>query len=103
MRRQVDALYSSSRDAFEAGNLRTAITGWEQVEAMAPNYQSVREYLVTAYKFVGVEYYGQNKLAEAVEVWKAAQRLNPNNAEISEYIRRTESEIRKLKELSYEP
>jgi len=46
--------------------------------------------------------YGQNQLPEAVEVWKKAERLDPDNLEIRSYIERTEAEIIKLRELSYE-
>ena len=61
----------------------------------------MRTYLVNAYKYVGVELYGQNKLKEAVSVWKKAAQLQPNNDEIADYIRRTENEISKMQELSY--
>ena len=95
-------LRDSARRYFEDGNLSQAIIHWEKVERLAPDYASVREYLVNAYKFVGVELYSQNKLQEAVDTWQKALRLQPGNDEIARYIRRTENEIRKLHELSYD-
>lgn len=101
MAEEVASEYEQARRLFESGDLQSAIARWENVDRLAPDYQNVRQYLVKAYKFVGVELYGQNKLAEAIEIWSKAARLDPNNTEIKDYIKRSESEIRKLKELSY--
>ncbi len=102
MRREVEQDYEAARDYFRSGDLTNAIEYWERVERLAPDYENVRDYLVKAYKFVGVEQYGQNHLREAVDTWRKAARLQPGNEEIAGYIKRTESEIRKLQELSYE-
>jgi tetratricopeptide (TPR) repeat protein len=102
LRGQVSALYDAARKAFERGDLNDAISRWDRVEQLAPDYESVRDYLIRAYKFVGVELYGHNQLDAAIAAWSKASRLDPNNAEIANYIRRTETELRKLRELSYE-
>jgi tetratricopeptide (TPR) repeat protein len=99
---QVDAVYKTGQELFEQGNLPKAVERWEEVERLAPDYLSVREYLVTAYKFLGVELYTQSKLEEAVGVWKKAVRLAPDSTEIASYIKRTEAEIARLEELSYD-
>jgi len=100
--KEVRDSYETARNLFEKGDLAEAIGYWEKVERLAPDYQSVRQYLVRAYKFVGVELYGQNRLQEAVDVWNKTARLAPENEEIKDYIKRTENEIRRLEELSYE-
>jgi tetratricopeptide (TPR) repeat protein len=92
--------YGSAQEAFQRGDLQAAIMDWEKVEKEAPNYQSVREYLVKAYRFVGVELYGKNQLQDAMTVWKKALMLAPDNAEIAAYAKRTQNEIEKLKEMS---
>ncbi|MBU0985480.1 MAG: hypothetical protein KKA42_16525, partial [candidate division Zixibacteria bacterium] len=102
LRREVDQANREAQKAFEEGDLTTAIEKWETVERMAPDYLTVRKYLVNAYKFVGVEQYGQGSLTEAINTWRKAALLDPGNQEIREYIRRTENEILKLRELSYE-
>ncbi|MBD3401522.1 hypothetical protein GF420_01400 [candidate division GN15 bacterium] len=102
LEKEVRNAYQAARQAFQQGDLETAITRWETVERLAPGYQSVREYLVNAYKFVGVERYGKNELRAAIEIWRKAARLAPDNKEIADYIERTENEIRRLEELSYE-
>jgi tetratricopeptide (TPR) repeat protein len=99
---QVKDLYESGRRAFEEGLLTEAISRWEKVELLAPGYQAVRAYLVNAYKFVGVEHYGHDRAEEAIAVWRKAALLDPDNAEIASYLRRTENEVKRLKELSYD-
>jgi tetratricopeptide (TPR) repeat protein len=97
-----DAAYNEGKELFESGDLANAIGKWENVERMAPNHKSVRSYLTKAYKYLGVELYGQSRLEEAIAIWKKASLLDPDSEEIADYIRRTETEIRKLKELSYD-
>jgi tetratricopeptide (TPR) repeat protein len=102
LREQVDEIYQSGQRLFKQGDLKTAVEMWEKVESLAPDYLSVREYLVNAYKYIGVELYTQNELEEAVATWNKAAALEPDGSEIASYIKRTESELAKLRELSYE-
>ena len=101
-RKEVETAYRAAREAFNQGDLPSAITSWEKVERLAPDYLSVRVYLVQAYKFVGVELYAQKRRADAVTIWKKASLLDPNDAEVGEYIRHTELEIQRLRSLSYD-
>ncbi|MFH1312629.1 MAG: hypothetical protein ABIJ00_05325 [Candidatus Eisenbacteria bacterium] len=100
--KEVDLAYKSGQKLFRQGSLWDAVSSWERVETLAPGYKSVREYLVDAYKFLGVELYTQNRLEEAVDVWKKAEKLSPDSSEISGYIRRTEGEMSRMQEISYE-
>jgi tetratricopeptide (TPR) repeat protein len=102
LQKEVDVIYREAQDDFAKGELQSAVELWEKVERLAPGYQSVREYLVKAYRFVGVDLYSQNKLNEAVAIWKKAVKLEPGNGEIRDFIDRTETEIRKTEELSYD-
>ncbi len=100
--REVEEAYKDGQKLFEAGKLTDAVTRWEKVETLAPGYRSVRGYLVDAYKFLGVELYTQNRLEGAVEIWKKAAALDPDSSEIANYIRRTQGEISRLQEISYD-
>lgn len=102
LRREVAEIYRQGRAAFETGNLRQAVAHWEEVQRLAPGYEAVADYLVSAYKFIGVEYYSDNQLEEAVEIWQRAALLDPGNTEINNYIVRAENEIKRLQELSYD-
>jgi tetratricopeptide (TPR) repeat protein len=100
--KQAQTLYEKAQAAFSRGELTQAIAVWEEVDRLVPGFQSVREYLLKAYRFVGVDLYGQNRLREALEIWEKALKVAPDNAEITAYERRTRNEIEKLKELSYD-
>ncbi len=102
VRRRVAEIYHDGRAAFEAGDLRRAVANWEEVQRLAPGWESVGDYLVSAYKFIGVELYSSNQLEQAVDFWRRAARLAPDNAEINNYIVRAENEIKRLRELSYD-
>ena len=102
LRKEVNIAYRAAQDSFERGELSRAIELWQKVERLAPDYLSVREYLIKAYKFVGVDLYSQNRLEEALAVWRKAIKLVPDNKEIIGYINRTETEIRKMDELTYD-
>jgi len=100
--KEVAERYEEGRSLFEKGSLDEAVQRWERVEMLSPGYMSVRDYLIKAYKFIGVELYGRNDLKKAVDIWKKAAELDPSNTEIAGYIKRTETEISRLNELSYE-
>lgn len=102
MQKVVNVSYASARDAFEAGDLQQAIAKWEKIERLAPDYLSTRQFLIRAYKFVGVELYAKKRRDDAVTVWKKAARLDPADQELQEYIEHTVVEIQKLKKLSYD-
>jgi tetratricopeptide (TPR) repeat protein len=99
---EADLAYREGKGAFESGNLGEAISAWERVERIAPGYESVRDYLVKAYRLMGVELYGQNELEAALNLWRSATRLDPGNSEIQAFIARAEAELGRLKELSYD-
>jgi tetratricopeptide (TPR) repeat protein len=100
IQKQVKDTYEKAQNAFNRGDLKQAMTAWEEVDRLAPGYQSVREYLVKVYRFVGVDLYSKNLMKEALEIWQKALIIAPGNSEIAAYARRTQNEIEKLKELS---
>ena len=101
-RQEAEELYRVGQAAFERGEFEDAIASWERVEVIAADFQSVREYLVRAYKYLGVEHYSNNELPRALAVWRRAAELMPENEEIASYIQRAEAEMTKIRELSYE-
>ena len=72
----MEQAYQEGQKAFRAGNLTEALAHWEMVDRVAPDHESVRSYLIKAYRLAGVEMYGQNELPEAVKIWKKAERLD---------------------------
>jgi len=102
LKKEVEEEYNNAQEYYKNGELNRAVESWERVERLAPDYQSVRKYLINAYKYIGVDLYGNNNLKEALKTWQKAALLDENNSEINNYIRRAETEIKKLQELSYE-
>jgi len=102
LEREVKSLYESGKLAFERGELPDAMDLWESVEDKAPNYKSVRKYLIDVYRFIGVDLYSRKMRQEALNVWKKAIELDPKNVEIKDCISRAENEIRRLREFSYD-
>jgi tetratricopeptide (TPR) repeat protein len=102
VRKEVEDLYRDGQAAFDKGMFEDAIESWERVELLAPDYNSARQYLVEAYKYLGVEHYGNNELEQALTLWRRASELMPGNQEILSYIRRTDAEMKKIRELTYE-
>lgn len=96
-------VYQEAKHLFNSGNIRAAVERWEVVHNRAPDFLSVGEFLVKAYKFLGLELYGQKQRAEAIAVWKKALSIEPDNADIAEYIKRAETQMKKLEELAHEP
>ncbi|MBU0982448.1 MAG: tetratricopeptide repeat protein, partial [candidate division Zixibacteria bacterium] len=81
------------RNLFEAGNLERAIAVFESVDSLAPGTPSVHQLLLTAYRYLGIDYYGQSRCEEAVAVWRKALALDPENRELPRYIHRCETEL----------
>jgi tetratricopeptide (TPR) repeat protein len=95
-RKEAESVYQIGQKAFAEGKLVEAIANWEQVERIAPNHRSVRDYLFRAYKLTGIDLYGQNRLEEAIVIWQKALSLVPDNPEIANYIARTRVEMTRL-------
>ncbi|HUU45166.1 MAG TPA: hypothetical protein VM118_05475 [Acidobacteriota bacterium] len=82
-----------------AGELRDAIPLLEEAQRGQPDSQPVRDLLIQSYKLIGIEFYGEDDLDEAVRYWHKAIELEPGNQEILGYIGRAESEIRNIERL----
>jgi tetratricopeptide (TPR) repeat protein len=95
---KLKAEYAEGKKLFDEGWLAEAIGKWERVARYMPAYQSVQNQLVTAYKYLGIELYGANKMPEAIEVWSKAMVLAPDNEEIADYLKRAETELRRTEE-----
>ncbi len=98
VRKEAETAYGEGQRAFADGDLNMAIAHWEEVNRLAPDFKSVRDYLVRAYKLLGIDLYGKNQLEKAIAMWEKALVLVPGSAEISNYIARTRGEVARLEE-----
>ncbi len=92
--------YESGKQLLEFGNLADAIKHLEQVYTKQSNYQSVRILLSDAYRFLGIDLYGNDRLDEALDAWKKAITLDPDNKEIQGFIERVQSELKAMRKMA---
>ncbi|MDD4052142.1 MAG: tetratricopeptide repeat protein, partial [candidate division Zixibacteria bacterium] len=97
---EIESAYTRGAAMLQTGDLHKALPLLEKVEQSAPGYKSVHSYLVTAYKFIGVEYYVNDRLDEAIAAWQKALLYNPDNPEIKNYIARSQSESKAINKLN---
>jgi len=97
---KVERRYQAGLTHFENGRIFDAISMWEETAKINPDYNDLKKNLAAAYKFAGIELYGQNRQAEAIEFWQRALELDPENSDIKDYIDRARGEEDALAELS---
>jgi len=92
--------YEAGIEYFKHGNFRLAVSKWEPVWRVAPDFEKVEEYLIKAYQYYGMELYTAHKYEEALDTWQNILRIDPNNEKATRYINRTREELNKLRGFS---
>ncbi|MFH2036652.1 MAG: tetratricopeptide repeat protein [Candidatus Zixiibacteriota bacterium] len=92
----IDDKYERGRRLFEDGDLLPAASLFEEVIKYQPTNQSARDMLFDCYRFIGIKNYGQSRYQDAIDIWRKALLLDPENQEILRYIERCESEKRAI-------
>jgi tetratricopeptide (TPR) repeat protein len=95
-----DEQYRKGMALFNAGNFDGAIRALLVVWTAQPDYHNVSDLLAKAYLFVGMEYYSENKHVEAIETWRKALNVDPDNEKARRYLSKAEEELQKLKGVS---
>lgn len=96
----LDEQYRRGMAKFNAGDFNGAIRSLAVVWTADPDYHNVRDLLAKAYIFVGMEYYSDNKHAEAIETWRKALNVDPDNEKAARYLGKAEEELQKLRGVS---
>ncbi|MEW5922535.1 MAG: outer membrane beta-barrel protein [Candidatus Zixiibacteriota bacterium] len=96
----IERIYQAGLIYYNEGRFDKAIEEWEKVYKESKDYQGIVRQLAEAYKYAGIESYGQNKQGEAIGFWEKALVLDPNNKEIKEYIGRARGEEKALAAIS---
>lgn len=100
---EIEEKLNQGRFLFELGKLPEAITLLEEVYTHLPNSQSTRRLLLTAYKYLGIEYYGQARCEDAIALWSKALDIDPGNKKIEGFIEKCRTEMRNIAEILGEP
>ena len=61
-----------------------------------PGHLSARKMLLACYRFKGIEYYGLSRYRDAIDAWRKALKIEPENLEIQRFITRCEAEKRAI-------
>jgi tetratricopeptide (TPR) repeat protein len=92
--------YERGIGLFTRSDFRKAITEWEEVWRIDPEYERVAEYLIKAYQFLGMELYAGQRYDKALEMWERILLVDPGNAKAQRYITRTKEELSRLEGIS---
>ena len=92
--------YERGIGLFTRSDFRNAITEWEEVWKLDPEFENVSEYLIKAYQFLGMELYAGQRYEKALEMWERILLVDPGNAKAQRYITRTKEELSKFEGIS---
>ncbi len=76
-----------------------ALRLWERAYAVDPTHPELRGYMVKATKGQGIFYYRQDRLEEAIEMWKRTLTLDAKDPKAGIYIRRATAKMKALQEI----
>lgn len=92
----IDEKLERGRVLYEAGNLLQAAEIFEEVVVSQPGNEMAKSTLFTCYKFAGIVLYGQSRCQDAIDSWRKALVIDPQNREIKDFIARCKSEIKAI-------
>ncbi len=97
---ETEALYRKGVTVFQQGRTSEAVEYWEIVWKRNPEHGDVGEYLTKGYLILGMEQYTAGHLAEAIETWRQALEVKPDDQKALLYVERATSELVKTREMS---
>jgi tetratricopeptide (TPR) repeat protein len=97
---ETEALYAKGVGVFRQGRTSEAVEYWEIVWKRDPEHGGVREYLTKGYMILGMEQYTSGRLADAIETWRRALEIKPDDQKALLYVERATSELAKTREMS---
>jgi tetratricopeptide (TPR) repeat protein len=98
--RKLQAMFEEGIAFFKRGEFALAIEEWEKVWNIYRDFESVEDYLVRSYQYLGMEHYAHNEYQRALTVWKKILEIKPGHAKATRYIDRTREELEKLEGLT---
>lgn len=103
---EVQILIRTGRSYRETGDLKKAMTTFEQAYQLAPEDPEIFEYLeetrddlkklITAYLNEGIKLFNQDSLEGAILEWNKVLELDPSNRQAAEYKKRAETMLSTL-------
>lgn len=97
---EVAELYDKGAAVFKEGRTAEAIEYWEIVWRRDPGYGDVKGYLTKGYLIQGMEQYTGGRLAEAIETWRRALDVDPEDQKALHYVERAGAELARTREIT---
>ncbi|NNE08582.1 MAG: tetratricopeptide repeat protein [Gemmatimonadetes bacterium] len=83
-----------------AGRFDLAAKDFESAHPNLPRDDELRNELVKGYGIIGMEYYSDGRLEDAIHVWERALAVDPKNEQINSYLVRIRKSMKKAKEIA---
>jgi hypothetical protein len=97
--RQAAWAYRDGAEAMSQNRLEVAAQRFEEGYRVAPKYRDIQARLLQAYLFLGMELYTEGNPEQAIQVWKKVLEIDPHNEKALAYIRKTQQELERIREL----
>jgi len=99
-RAELEAKYLQGLSAFNRGQFNAAVQILSDVWLGDPNFDEAAELLTRAHLLLGMRQYSQDRYDLAIQQWRRALDVDPDNTKAKRYIRRAEEEIKRLARVS---
>ena len=96
---EASRLYQQAIAAMSEKKSNEAIRYLELVWAIDPEHQRVSEHLKREYLTRGMEYYADGALDDAVKMWEAALKVDPNDERAKGYLSRAKKQATRTREI----
>ena len=88
--------YAGGRNFYNKGDFEHAILTLEPVWRWNPNHEEVSSYLVRSLLLSGLEFYAEQQYLSAIDRWKKALTIDPDNPKAKRYLARARLEVQKI-------
>jgi len=97
---ELASLYEKGVAEFKQGRIAEAVDYWEIVWRRDRSYGEVKGSLTKGYLIEGMGHYTAGRLPEAIETWRRALEVEPEDQKALAYVERATSELAKTREIT---
>jgi tetratricopeptide (TPR) repeat protein len=94
---ELEGKYKRGMTHFNDGRFDLAVGLFMEVWTADANFHDVGPLLTKSYLLIGMRLYSQDQYEGAIETWKKALAIDPNNVKVRRYLRRVGAEFEKSK------
>jgi tetratricopeptide (TPR) repeat protein len=94
---ELEDKYKRGMQHFNKGQFDKAVGLFMEVWTGDPDFHDVSKLLTKSYLLIGMRLYSRDDYAAAIEVWKKALAIDPDNIKVKRYLSRTDAEFKRSK------